>query len=201
MVPNLYFSFLYYFIVYQNIKLRIINLAQSLNLVKSNNLFMRWNTIKRVIKTFDKICSHINSYNKFWRNYLQIIYYFLTPLNLVTLNLILNNELMFFLRLLNGSFLVFSLIVNLVFNLSTASINNEINKFYKNLNTFYVFNKTLMNTRSKFKLINAMERCGDRNRLIGFSCGQQFVITRQIAFKTIIIFFRFVLLSTRLLKT
>ena len=58
-------------------------------------------------------------------------------------------------------------------------------------------------TQVKFRLpdlINAMERCGERNRLIGFSCGQQFVITRQIAFKTIIIFLRFVLLSTRLLK-
>ena len=118
---------------------------------------------------------------------MQIIYYFLTPYNFITLNVVFRPGLIFIIKLLASTFLVFGLIVNLVFNLSTASINNEINKFYKNLNTFYVENETLMNTRSKFKLINAMERCGQRNRLIGFSCGQQFVITRQIAFKTVII--------------
>jgi hypothetical protein len=30
-----------------------------------------------------------------------------------------------------------------------------------------------------------MERVGDRNRIIGFSCGNQFVITPLIAFKVL----------------
>ena len=132
---------------------------------------------------------------------MQITYYFLTPFNLVLLNNVLNQHAILFLRICSGIFMVFTLIVNLVFNLLSASINNEIIKFYKNLNTFYVKNETLMKTRSKINLINVMERCGERNRLIGFSCGQQFVITRQIAFKSIVLFLKYVLLSTILLKT
>ena len=199
--PTIYYSFLFYYIVYQNCKVRIICLKHYTTLLETEILFFRSDTIEKIIKSSDKILSDIKSHNDFWSNYLQIVYYFMTPFSLITLIITMNNNLMFFLRFIGGSYLVFGLIVNLVFNLSTASINNEINKFYKNLNTFYVRNETLMNTRSKFKLINAMERCGERNRLIGLSCGQQFVITRQIAFKTIIIFFRFVLLSTRLLNT
>jgi len=34
-----------------------------------------------------------------------------------------------------------------------------------------------------FQLINAMERVGGKNNLIGFSCGNQFVMTPMIAFK------------------
>jgi hypothetical protein len=35
-----------------------------------------------------------------------------------------------------------------------------------------------------------MERVGDRNRIIGFSCGNQFVITPLIAFKVLLIFLK-----------
>jgi hypothetical protein len=36
--------------------------------------------------------------------------------------------------------------------------------------------------------LNAMERVGDRKRLIGFSCGNQFVMTPLIAFKVFQLF-------------
>ena len=119
-LPNIYYSFLYYFIVFRNCKIRIINMREYLTHANSKNLFLRFNTIETIIRTSDKIFSDINTYNKYWRNYSQILFYFLTPYNLVTLNLTFNNNLMFFLRLINGSFMVFTLIINLVFNLSTV---------------------------------------------------------------------------------
>ena len=128
----MYFSFLYYFIVYQNCKIRIINMGDYMTSVISKNLFLVYNALEIVIKSSDKIFIDINSYNKFWRNYFQIIYYFLTPLNLILLNMLFSHRLIFLTRILSFSFLAFGL-ANLVFNLSTASINNEINKFYKNL--------------------------------------------------------------------
>ncbi|CAG2164705.1 unnamed protein product, partial [Oppiella nova] len=41
----------------------------------------------------------------------------------------------------------------------------------------------LMQTIDKLKLMVCLERVGDRNRLIGFSCSNQYVITRNITFK------------------
>ena len=127
-IPQIYYSFLFYFIVYQNIRIRIISLREYLKFANSENLFLRWDTMQKVIKTSDKIFTDINSYNKFWGNYLQIVYYFLTPFNLILINLTINQKLMIILRLIGGSFLVFTILINLVFNWSTASINNEINK-------------------------------------------------------------------------
>ena len=92
-----------------------------------------------------------------------------------------------------------SLVVGLVFNIFISSINEGFNHFYKNSHKFYAKYNSLMSLRLKLKLLNAMERCGERRRLIGFWCGLQFVITRQIALKMFIIFLRFLLLSQKLL--
>ena len=93
-------------------------------LAKQNNLFLKFNTIDIIIKYSEKLFIDLNSYNKFWRFYLNIIYYFLTPLNLVLLNMVFSLGLIFVIRMAACLFLGFSLIVNLVFNLSIASINN-----------------------------------------------------------------------------
>ena len=186
-LPIMYYSFFYYYIVCKNIKIRLTLITENIAENTENSF-----------QEFHKICYDLDSYNKFWRNYLKIIFYFMTPFSLIGIFMVFSNGLMAIIKILSVVYLIFTLGVGLLFNLFTASVNHEINKIFKNLNTFYIKNESILRTISKLKLLTAIERCGHKTCLIGFSCGQQFVITRQIAFKTIIIFFRFVLLTQKL---
>ena len=125
----------------------------------------------------------------------------MTPINLLILDLIISPDTVIIFRLLSCSTFMSTIIFGLIFNSFISSINEEFNKLYKNLHKFYAKNNSILSLRLKLKLMNAMERCGERRRLIGFSCGDQFVITRQIAFKMFIIFFRFTLLATKIIKS
>ena len=123
---------------------------------------------------------------------------FIDPINLLTLNLARSDELHYFIKVTCVLFLIFSIVVNLIFNSFTSSVNNEINKYYKIFHRFYAKNHKLLDTKRKFKIINSIERCGDRRHQIGFSCGDQFVITHKTSFKMWIIFLRYFMLSQKL---
>ena len=195
-----YFSFFYYFIVCQYVKMRVSELNNSIRAYSPRKLFMSHKCIKSYLDQHDKISKDIDRYDKFWNRYLFVIHYCLTPLNLIILHMTLFEQMQAMLRILFSSFLVISTFANLIFNLFTASINQEFNNSYKIMQKFSVKSNSVLTVNRRMQLINAMERCSDRRRLIGFSCGHQFVITRDIAFKTFIIFLRFFLLTHKLAK-
>ena len=192
------YSFLYFFIICYNSKLRISQLNKFIMEQLKKKTFTRIGQIFKLPEDFNEIVSDIYYYNKFWKRYILIVYYIITPFNLLILEIARSDNMKPIVRILSMVMLFSTIIMGLFFNLFISSINEEFNKFYKNINEFYAKNNLTSSLRLKLKLMNAMERCGERRRLIGFSCGDQFVITRQIAFKMFIIFFRFTLLTRKL---
>ena len=200
-LSNLYFSFLYFFVVVSYCKIQIHSLNQSLSDERLKNIFFKTRNFDTMLKKQNTICTCITMFNKFWRKYLFTIYYFLTPVNLIAVQLIFfEPEVHIMLKVTLISFLTSSILFNLFFNLFTASINVEFNKSYRLLFNCYLKRLDVLNMNRKLKLINAMERCSDKKRQIGFSCADQFVVTKQIAIRMFILVCRFFLLTHKLHK-
>ena len=79
----------------------------------------------------------------------------------------------FFSRLISCFYLFSTMVIILIFNLFLYSINQDFNIFYKNMDKFCAKNNSILSLRLKLKLMNAMKRCGERRRLIGFFLWRQ----------------------------
>jgi hypothetical protein len=200
-IINLYICFLYFFIVCSYCKVRIKRFNNDLVKLKHQNFLIQKHRFDQIIIQHYKICSSIFTYNRFWKNYLFAMYYFLTPVNLIGTRLIMFDKIMILLEITLYFFISGANIFNIFFNWFTASINHEFNKSYKVLYNCYLKRFDTIDMRRKIKLINAIERCSNKGRPIGFSSGDQFVMTRQMALKLFIIFLRYFLLTHKFMDT
>ena len=200
LILNYHYSFFYFYIVCFNCCLRMSHLNQTIKKLFGNRSILIETALHQICIDLCKIISDINSYNKFWNRYIFIIYYCLTPFNLILLNTVISKHMDITLRSLCLLILCSTITVGLVFNWFTSGLNLEFIKFHKNLFNSYVNNYKNLELKLKLNLLNALEMCGERRRLIGFSCGQQFVITRQISFTTLIMFLRFFMLSSKFIS-
>ena len=193
-----HFGFFYFYITCYNCKLRIQVINKSIKEKASKSIFIKRWKVYRLIRDINEIISDIDSYNQFWKRYILIVYYFFTPYNLITLAITISDTMSIIARSLALVLFISSIIMGQFFNLFISSLNTEFNTFYKYLHRFYAKNNTVLYLSLKYRLKNAMERCGEKRRLIGFSCGNQFIITKQMACTMIIMFIRFFLLTVKL---
>jgi hypothetical protein len=123
-------SFLYFFIVcyYCKMKFKLLN-----NMIEKRRMFAGIKLVNDVVFEHNSICNEVLFYNKFWKKYLFIMIYALTPINLMLIQLIFFEDLQIAALIAAMATVTGLLFTLLMFNLITASINREASKSYKHL--------------------------------------------------------------------
>ena len=206
--PCILYGFLQFFIVCYFCKIRLNAFNSKLNQMISD-LFISQKKIMKTLKEFDFILNEINCFNQFWKSYIFSIYYTFIPILLFTIHSMLFEQelhLIFFTLIL--VLIMYSSII-IAFNLIMSSINKQSIILFKIWQKFYLKNENLLKSNIKIKvkiyflktkiqiklainfsfikILNAMERLSSRNYPVGFSCADQFIVTRNITSKVNII--------------
>ena len=125
-----YHSLLFYFIVCYYCKYRFKSYnSTAIDIMKES--FITSKKFSILIKEHNSVCYDIFINNKFWKKYYFAINYTLIPFSLLCLHQLLfeNLNLLAFLIIFIAFLCQFCF--HLIFNLMTASINNEAKKSYK----------------------------------------------------------------------
>ena len=99
------------------------------NLLKDKRIKSK--SIYKFIKEHNNVCHKIYIHNKFWKNYYLALNYTLIPFNLMFLHQISFENLNIFAYIVAVISFISQFSFHLMFNLMTASINNEAKKSYK----------------------------------------------------------------------
>jgi hypothetical protein len=153
--PVITFSILYYLIVCYYCKIRFKSFNDYLNSLRDEKIraFINYKTIDQLIKDHNSICSDIKNYNKFWQKYYIALTYTLIPINLLSLQLLCFEDLLFPVFFSTLSCFLGTIISHLMINSITASITSEASKSYKSLHEFYLQMNYSLNIRRKLNVI------------------------------------------------
>ena len=150
---NYHFSFFYFFIICYYCKLRIRMLTDCIKNIRGVHIFFYSRILLKVIRELNKTILDIDCYNQFWKRYISLVYYILTPINLALLNITISNDWILIAKMMAGVVFITTLIIGLIFNLFISSINEMFNEFYKNSQNIYLKYNSVLSLRQKFKLI------------------------------------------------
>jgi hypothetical protein len=113
---------------------------------------LKYKTIDQLIKDQNSICLDIKLYNKFWQKYYLSLTYTLIPINSLALQLFLFKDRIIPLFCAILLFFLGSITSHFIFNLMSASINNEGSKSFKALLQMYIKTNSLLNNKRKIKV-------------------------------------------------
>jgi hypothetical protein len=159
------YSFLFYFMscYYFEIRFKILN-----NNISRNSKLSVLKLTTRIIREHNNICNDILKYNKFWKSFYFTLTYTIIPINLMLLQQLLLDDIVF------TAFLIYSLVViiylfsHIILNLISASVNKNASKSHKFLYKFQTQFPSLINVRQKIKVLIIKELNKDLNKL--FNC-------------------------------
>ena len=124
------------------------------NLLENNrrNQFLEYQSFDRLIAYHNKICRTIHQYNQFWQKYLFIIYYFITPLNLISVYSLFFLETFPLIKITFILTLILTTICILLFNSINSSINSESLKSYNLLQVYFLNKHQVLSFKRKIKV-------------------------------------------------
>jgi hypothetical protein len=159
------YSFLFYFMTcyYFEIRFKMLN-----NNISRNSKLSDIELTARIIREHNNICNDILKYNKFWKSFYFTLTYTIIPINLMLLQQLLLDDIVF------TEFLIYSLLViiylfsHIILNLISASVNKNASKSHKFLFKFQTQFLSLINVIQKIKVLIIKELNKDLNKL--FNC-------------------------------
>jgi hypothetical protein len=127
------YSFLFYFMscYYFEIRFKILN-----NNISRNSKLSVVKLTARIISEHNNICNDILKYDKFWKNFYFVLTYTIIPINLMLLQQLLLDDIVFTAILLYLMVVIIYLISHIVLNLISASVNKNALKSHKFLFKF-----------------------------------------------------------------
>ena len=172
-------TFLYLIIYFLSIKTdklkeKLINLSNSG--FNSNDILK--NT-EQLVTEHNAICKQIMIYNKFWSKYLLYLLMTFIPVNLLMLNQMLFKNLNIYLYYYFGFLVIVTWIIIFFLSYCLSTITKKIHTTGKILYKlqFCAERTNLYDSKTKIKLLIAIERMITPNIRVGFSVGPLFVMT------------------------
>jgi hypothetical protein len=158
------YSFLFYFMscYYFEIRFKILN-----NIPRNSKLSVLKLT-ERIIREHNNICNDIQKYNKFWKSFYFTLTYTIIPINLMLLQQLLLDDIVFTAFLNYSLFAIIYLFSHIILNLISASVNKNASKSHKFLFKFQTQLLSSINARQKIKVLIIKELNKDLNKL--FNC-------------------------------
>jgi hypothetical protein len=127
------YSFLFYFMscYYFEIRFKILN-----NSISRNSKLSHVKLTATIIREHNNICNDILKYNKFWKSFYFTLTYTIIPINLMLLQQLLFDDIVFTAFLIYSLLAIIYLFSHIVLNLISASVNKNASKSHKFLFKF-----------------------------------------------------------------
>jgi hypothetical protein len=154
------YSFLFYFMscYYFEIRFKILN-----NNISRNSKLSDVELTARIIYEHNNICNDILKYNKFWKSFYFTLTYTIIPINLMLLQQLLLDDIIFTAFLIYSLLVIIYLFSHIILNLISASVNKNASKSHKFLFKFQTQFLSLINVRQKIKVLIIKELNKDLN--------------------------------------
>jgi hypothetical protein len=127
---------------YFKIRFKLLN-----NKISRNSKLSVVKLTARIIREHNNICNDISKHDKFWKNFYFTLTYTIIPINLILLQQLLLDDIIF------TAFLIYSMVViiysfsHIILNLISASVNKNATKSYKFLFKFQTKFSSIINVR------------------------------------------------------
>lgn len=163
--PIFFYSFLYYYIVIEYCKLRLIafnNYITNFNseLTNRNTLMpitRKLSRIEKILMTHNEICHSIEVYNRFWMWYYFALTYTLIPTNLMCLQqIIVNDDQNLAAQIFVALFLLSSISSHILLNKTVSDVHKLLSNTHISLYKLYTYtdNTTENHIKIKVRLTN-----------------------------------------------
>jgi hypothetical protein len=143
------YSFLFYFMscYYFEIRFKILNKNMS-----RNSKLPVYKLTERIIREHNNICNDILKYNKFWKSFYFTLTYTIIPINLMLLQQLLLDEIVFTAILVYSLAVTTYLFSHIILNLISASVNKNASKSHKFLFKFQTKFLSSINIKQRIKV-------------------------------------------------
>jgi hypothetical protein len=132
---------------YFEIRFKILN-----NIISRNSKLSVVKLTERIIREHNNICNDILKYDKFWKNFYFVLTYTIIPINLMFLQQLLLDDIVFTGILLYSMLAIVYLTSHTILNLISASVNKNALKSHKCLFKFQTKFLSLINVKQRIKV-------------------------------------------------
>ncbi len=138
------------------------------NSISRNSKLSDIESTARIIREHNNICNDILKYNKFWKSFYFTLTYTIIPINLMLLQQLLLDDIVFTAFLIYSLVAIIYLFSHIILNLISASVNKSASKSHKFLFKLQTQFLSLINVRQRIKVLIIKELNKDLNKL--FNC-------------------------------